>query len=157
MKEFKVGDKCYIECTVTEIKNGLFDYPIVVEFANKERFTFTINGKYYTRDNMQTLKHIEDIIPNPEFPKWMMVSHNNCNWHKRFVLCKALHKSISLECAKSEKDKEYVEYLNGDYSKLELTAWKYAKEIEPENTKLQELEIKYKELGEEIEKLKKWK
>lgn len=141
MKKFKVGDKCYTECTVTEIKNGLFDYPIVVEFANKERFTFTINGKYYTRDNMQTLKHIEDIIPKPEFPKWMMVKMDD-KWVRRKVIY---------------KDEFGYAFITSGGETLENNAvfsCKLAKEIEPENIKLQELEIKYKELGEEIEKLK---
>ena len=141
MKEFKVGDKCVIEYTVTNIKDDHREYPIKCIDSSGNSEIFTNEGKILSHNKSAVLKHIEDITPKPELPKWMMVSNDGKEWNKRFVVYKDSHAVVT--CYSGE-----TSTTNG------VVRWKYAKEIEPENIKLQELEIKYKELGEEIEKLK---
>ena len=140
MKEFKVGDKVYVECSVINTNNGHI-YPIIVSTEEDIKLSFTKDGRLQNSDSISVLKHIEDITPKPELPKWMMVSDDGKEWNKRFVVYKDSHAVVT--CYSGE-----TSTTNG------VVRWKYAKEIESENTKLQELEIKYKELGEEIEKLK---
>lgn len=140
MKEFKIGDKVYIECNVVSI-NVNENYPILVSTEGGMQLSFTKDGRFEKSDSISVLKHIEDITPKPELPKWMMVSDDGKEWDKRFVVYKDSHAVVT--CYSGE-----TSTTNG------VVRWKYAKEIEPENTKLQKLEIKYKELGEEIEKLK---
>ena len=143
MKEFKVGDRCYIELTIKEIRKDSL-YPIIAQMDDviNVKILFTSDGKYNKNSIKPILKHIEDITPKPELPKWMMVSDDGKEWNKRFVVYKDSHAVVT--CYSGE-----ISTMTG------VVRWKYAKEIESENTKLQELEIKYKELGEEIEKLKK--
>jgi len=140
MKEFKVGDKVYVECSVINTNNGHI-YPIIASTEEDMKLSFTKDGRFQNSDSISVLKHIEDITPKPELPKWMMVSDDGKEWDKRFVVYKDSHAVVT--CYSGE-----TSTMTG------VVGWKYAKEIEPENTKLQELEIKYKELSEEIEKLK---
>ena len=145
MKEFKVGDKCVVEYTVTEIVEEDV-YPINCRNENGKSRTFTRDGVVYLNGkNVPILKHIEDITPKPEFPKWMMVSQDSITdenkGNKRFVVYR--------------DETGYISIFNGNTKCSHgCCSWGYAKEIEPENNKLQELEEKYKELGQEIEKLK---
>lgn len=141
MREFKVGDKCVVEYTVTEIFEK-DEYPIHCRDGNGKLRTFTREGIVYLNGrNTPILKHTEDITPKSEFPKWMMVSDNEKTWLEKYVIYKDAYTIIT--CCVHETT-----------TKLGIMTWKYAKEIEPENNKLQELEEKYKELGQEIEKLK---
>lgn len=140
MKEFKVGDKVYVECNVVSV-NVNENYPILVSTEGGMQLSFTKDGRFEKSDSISVLKHIEDITPKPELPKWMMV-FTGSEWLKRKVIYKDEFGYVFI-CNEAET----LEYDN-------VNSCKYAKEIEPENTKLQELEIKYKELGEEIEKLK---
>ena len=141
-REFKVGDKCVVEYTVAEIDTtGSWTYPIECIDNNGRRRTFTKEGVYsLDRANKPSLKHIEDIAPKPEFPKWMMVVTGD-GYKKRFVIYK------------DESGFVFVSQ-EGSYVNNGISWTSSAKEIEPENNKLQELEKKHKELGLEIEKLK---
>ena len=139
MKEFKVGDKCVVEYTVTEMTEE--HYPIKCKTKNEIEESFTNDGLYIIGDAIPALKHIEDIIPKPEFPKWMMVKIDN-KWVKRKVIYK------------DEFGYAFITTGNETLDCSTACSCKLAKEIEPENNKLQELEKKHKELGQEIEKLK---
>ena len=143
MKEFKVGDKCYREYTAKEIVDDILnDYPVILESLNGSIITCTEEGKVHVDDKNISLKHIEDITPKPEFPKWMMVK-TGVTWEKRKVI------------SKDDTGYCYIMYGKDEISAgIGVVSLSSVKEIEPENNKLQELEEKYKELGKEIEKLK---
>ena len=142
MKEFKENDECFIKCKIGEISKDN-DYPIGIEINGwDEPINFTSDGKYSCEDNNKSLFHIEDIIPKPEFPKWMMVK-TGVTWEKRKVI------------SKDDTGYCYIMYGKDEISAgIGVASLSSVEEIEPENNKLQELEEKYKELGKEIEKLK---
>ena len=105
MKEFKKGDKCYIELEVIEYNNDEEEYPIICVNENGEEDWFTETGKHYMGDKVSILKHIEDLQPKNEFPKEMEVSDDGINWDVRKVVymhetghCIALFKHDGLGC-----------------------------------------------------------
>lgn len=143
MKEFKVGDKCYVEYTVTEIdKTNTLAYPVTCVDISGRRETFTSKGiALLGGSGISVLKHIEDIIPKPEFPKWMMVSDDGKEWWKRFVLYGDKTGFISVVDG-------YDKCYNG------TRFWKHSKEIESENTLKEELLQKAQELIDVANELK---
>ena len=143
MKEFKENDECFIKCKISKITEIGNLYPIEIEINGwDEPINFTSDGRYSNEDNDKSLFHTEDIIPKPEFPKWMMVK-TGVTWEKRMVI------------AKDNTGYCYIMYGKDEISAgIGVASLSSVEEIEPENNKPQELEEKYKELGKEIEKLK---
>ena len=144
MKEFKENDECFIKCKISKITAIDNLYPIEIEINGwDEPINFTSDGRYSNEDSNKSLFKVEDIIPKTEeFPKWMMVK-TGVTWEKRKVI------------SKDDTGYCYIMYGKDEISAgIGVVSLSSVKEIEPENNKLQELEEKYKELGQEIEKLK---
>ena len=142
-KGFKVGDKCYVEYTVTGIVDSDI-YPVIAVSRNGEDSSFTCDGRLYEEDKIPILKHIEELQKS-SYPKWMMVSTNPITdenkGEKRFVLY---------------KDETGVIAIDSGNDKCEYGAchWEYSKDIE-KNNELEELKKAYVELGEKIKQLEK--
>lgn len=85
-REFKVGDKVYIECNVVSV-NVNENYPILVSTEGGMQLSFTKDGRFEKSDSISVLKHIEDINLKSEYPKWMMVKIDD-KWVKRKVIYK---------------------------------------------------------------------
>ena len=139
-KEFKVGDKVYVECSVINTNNEHI-YPIITSTEEGNLLSFTKDGRFMKSNSIPVLKHIEDIIPKPELPKWMMVSDDSKEWNKRFVVYNDSHTVVA--CC------------NGKTSTVHgVVMWKYVKEIESENTLKEELLQKAQELIDVANELK---
>ena len=88
-KEFEVGDKVVIEGKIIYNNQKRGDYPIGVQIGDDDfhPVSFNEDGRYKVSDNEISLFHAEDN-KKPEYPKWMMVSNDNINWCKRYVIAK---------------------------------------------------------------------
>lgn len=131
-REFKIGDKCVVEYTVTEIFEK-DEYPIHCRDVNGKLRTFSREGIVYLNGrNTPILKYIEDINQNSEYPKWMMVSnHITSATVKRFVIGTILNKYVALNDSVSENSINYKKYVeNPNDNSIHLTVWDYAEEIE---------------------------
>ena len=150
MKEIKEGDKIYREYTITNIRNdSILD--LLCENNTIGGCTIggcTIGGNSYKYSPIQIYFTKEELKEKlnlkPEYPKWMMVSDDNINFCKRYVVAKHNDNYISIEIACNN------EQLKNHENSWD---WKYAKDIEEESTQKQELLTKADELIKQSEEL----
>jgi hypothetical protein len=139
LENIKPGD--WVKMQVTEIdEEG--KYPIRISTGNTSTLSFTKNGENY-KGGMQIIFPLEEH-EQPFKERWMMVSDDEGHWEKRKVFAHKNNKYIAWNGAKND------EQVKDTY---EVTAWKYAKEIEEEQPKKLSLEERVKILEEKLSKI----
>jgi hypothetical protein len=145
----KVGDKVYhVNGNVLEIvkiNRNRTECEIVVD----EGEYYEQNGKYYDSDvNATIFTHPIKIIHADDEPfveRVMEVSNNGSTWSKRVVFMK--------------KDGYYMawfmaETIEAAQTEFDTSLWKYAREIQPVNPRIAEIESQIQRLKNELETLK---
>ena len=125
VKDLKPGDTAfdvrYGEVKVLRVKaiNGYSDYPILVQLQNGETLSYSVEGKAYITHKYPVLFTSKPFVTNQG--KWMMVSDNQVNWKKRFVILKKNDTAYAWDWAETD---EQVQQSTG------INPWKYTKEVE---------------------------
>jgi hypothetical protein len=144
----KVGDKVYhVSGSVREIvrHEHLDNYPIV----DDEGCRYDYDGRYFYSDKLPTIfTHPIKIIHADDEPfveRVMEVSNNGSTWSKRVVFMK--------------KDGYYMawfmaETIEAAQTEFDTSLWKYAREIQPVNPRIAEIESQIQRLKNELETLK---
>lgn len=144
-KEFKVGDKVYVEGVIKYIDNDPH-YPIDVEYPKGRIDSFTIDGRFGEEEAI-ILKHIEEL-PKPEYPKWMFVSNidANCKTKSFARYVKLFHNNRYYAVRNAFNEEMLLKETTSD-----LKQWIFANDIVEEKPKVQ---IKEDVIKKEIEEIR---
>jgi hypothetical protein len=145
----KVGDKVYHVngniLEIVKINRNRTECEIVVD----EGEYYEQNGKYYDSDvNATIFTHPIKIIHADDEPfveRVMEVSNNGSTWSKRVVFMK--------------KDGYYMawfmaETIEAAQTEFDTSLWKYAREVQPVNPRITEIESQIQRLKNELETIK---
>lgn len=91
----------------------------------KYRYYGVIDGRFDCYSERQADENNAEIIELPEdnsFPRVMLVSNDECKWHKRVVFMKKCDRYLAWNKAETIEESESI---------CGQTSWRYAKEVEP--------------------------
>lgn len=89
------------------------------------RYYGVIDGCFDCYSEREAAENNAEIIEIPEektFPRVMLVSNDECKWHKRVVFMKKCDRYLAWNKAETIEESESI---------CGQTAWRYAKEIDP--------------------------
>ncbi len=145
----KVGDKVYhvngSVGTITDIKLDKNSVPIRVNNS----LTYFLDGREYLSDVIATIyTHPVKIIHADDMPfeeRVMEVSASEKRWVKRVAFMKKNGDILAWNDAETLEDAKKV---------TTVTSWKFAREVQPVNPRIAEIESEIQELQNELEALK---
>jgi hypothetical protein len=126
MEKFKVGDKVAIIGKISSKNSSITDYPFNFKSnGSDEEIGITDDGKFYDSDTEQNVFLLSDLTKS-EYPKEMYVSDEPITKTNKGVKRTVIGK--------------YDRFVAIDNNKKDLCVWKYATDIEPEQTKEQRMD-----------------
>ena len=148
-KVIEVLDREHVRKVIEYWKSKGVDTSVMMGVRTKKggdlcRYYGVINNCFDVYSERQAAENGAEIIELPEekpFPRVMLVSIDEIKWHKRVVFMKKCDRYLAWNKAETIEESESIS---------SITAWRYAKEIEPKQHT-----ITLSDLNSKIEDIKK--